>query len=583
MTSEEQGYKLTTSSIHFARPIVIGTRGSALAQWQAQFVAAALRQLAPGLEIEIRIIKTTGDKDQTRPLADLGGLGVFTKEIESALLAGEIDVAVHSLKDLPTEMTPRLTLAAIPAREDARDCIVSRHGVGLAALPRGARIGTSSARRTAQILALRPDAQVVPLRGNVDTRLKKSQTDEYDAVMLAAAGVTRLGRGAEITEYLPFEQVLPDPGQGALGIEIRSDDAPLAALLAPLNDPAARAAVLSERSFLQALGGGCRMPIGAYAEAKEHSLSLRGVVASLDGRILIRGQIEGDPADAERLGSELAGHLSSRGAAEILEAFGRSGPRPLSGKRIIITRALEQASALADQIRASGGEPVEFPTIEIAPLEDFRDLDAALDSASAYDWIVFTSANGVRAVAERAECRGQALSTFYKAEGRTPEVAAIGPATARALEGLGVKVDFVPSKYLGKQIALELPVEPGQRALLLRADIASDELARGLEARGVQTTNVDAYRTIMPQPPTVDLAGADAITFTSSSTVRNFAAIAGDQSINRLERLAVFAIGPVTARTARELGLRVDAVAAEHTVEGLVKTILDYYAEPGSE
>ncbi len=263
------------------------------------------------MQIETRIIKTTGDKDQTRSLADLGGLGVFTKEIENALLAHEIDLAVHSLKDLPTETANGLTIVAIPEREDPRDCIVSRHGVGLSQLPRGARIGTSSARRTAHLLALRPDAQIVPLRGNVDTRLRKAQTEEYDAVVLAAAGIIRLGRASEITEYLSLDSFLPDPGQGALAIEIRADDTELASLVSQLDHAPTRAAVTAERAFLRALGGGCRMPIGAYSEMRGTQLYLRGIVASDDGKEISRGEIGGDATRAEALGAELATKLQS--------------------------------------------------------------------------------------------------------------------------------------------------------------------------------------------------------------------------------------------------------------------------------
>ena len=290
--------------------IIAGTRGSALAQWQTNYIIAALQKIAPNWQIETHIIKTTGDKDQTRSLADLGGLGVFTKEIENALLACEIDLAVHSLKDLPTETAAGLVIAGIPERADPRDCIVSRHKVGLMHLPRGARIGTSSARRAAQVRALRPDAQIVPLRGNVDTRLRKSQTDEYDAVVLAAAGIERLGRANEITEYLALEKFFPDPGQGALAVEIRADDPGLMQLLSQLNHAPTRAAVMAERAFLRALGGGCRMPIGAFAEMRGADLHLSAIIASDDGARVTRGETHGDPGHAEALGAELAARLN---------------------------------------------------------------------------------------------------------------------------------------------------------------------------------------------------------------------------------------------------------------------------------
>lgn len=534
-------------------PLVIGTRGSALAQWQTNYIIAALKRIAPNLQIETHIIKTTGDKDQSRSLADLGGLGVFTKEIENALLAHEIDLAVHSLKDLPTDTAPGLTIAAIPERADPRDCIVSRHGIGLMQLPRGARIGTSSARRTAQLLAWRPDAQIVPLRGNVDTRLRKSQTEEYDAVVLAAAGIIRLGRENAITEYLALEDFLPDPGQGALAIEIRADDVELGVVVSQLDHAPTRVAVTAERAFLRALGGGCRTPMGTFAELRGEQLHLRAIIASDDGSQVRRGEISGEVNRAEELGVELARRTNLKFI--------------LRGKKILLTRAHEQAETLAEKIRALGGEPIEFPTIDFAPLENFNALDKALRRASDFDWIVFTSANGVRFVAERLKTLGIAPNIFA-----LNKLAAIGPATARAAQDLGWRVDFIPTKFLGEQIAIELPIERGQRALLLRADLASDVLARGLQARGVIVVDVEAYRTVMPTSQAIDLTQVDAVTFTSSSTVKNFVAMH-----NAVGNAKVFCIGTVTADTARELGLHVDAVAVEHTIDGLVNAMVEFY------
>ncbi len=577
------------SSLTLPSRLVIGTRGSTLALWQANFIIAALERFAPDLQIEKHIIKTTGDADRVRSLAELGGLGVFTKEIENALLMCDIDLAVHSLKDLPTDTPRGLRIAAIPVREDPRDCIVSRHQVGLMDLPRGVRIGTSSARRAAQLLALRPDAEIVPLRGNVDTRLRKAQTEEYDAVVLAAAGIIRLGRSNEITEYLPLDTFLPDPGQGALAIEIRADDAELGALVAQLDHAATRAAVTAERAFLRELGGGCRMPIGAYAEMRGNRLHVRGIFASDDGKPIKRGEVSGDTTHAAELGAELARNLvgtrhspnsdfttsNTYNPSKLSRQISVANASPLSDRKILVTRAREQASVLTEKIRALGGEPIEFPTIDFAPLDDFREMDQALARVHEFDWVVFTSANGVRAVSDRTRALGLDMHIVTSAK-----LAAIGPATARALEALGLHVDFIPTKFLGEQIAIELPIKRGQRALLLRADIASDVLARGLAARGVAVTNTDAYRTVMPPQRDLDFSQIDAVTFTSSSTVRNFITMLsarGDER-ERLSRAAIFCIGPVTADTAREFGLRVDAVATEHTIDGLVSTLIEYYS-----
>ncbi len=242
----------------------------------------------------------------------------------------------------------------------------------------------------------------------------------------------------------------------------------------------------------------------------------------------------------------------------------------LAGKRILITRARNQAEAFAEKIRAWGGEPMEYPTIEIAPLEDTRELDDALAHVDSYDWVAFTSVNGVNAVDERLRAQNSNWERFTRVQ-----VAAIGPATAHAVQAHGVAVAFVPTKYLGEQVARELPIIVGQRVLLLRADIASAALARALEARGAQVTSIHAYHTIMPNTREFNW-NADAITFTSASTVRHFAAMVSEIP----QPLAVFCIGPVTAQAAQELGLRVDAVAAVHTMDGLLQAMCDYYHKP---
>jgi uroporphyrinogen-III synthase len=412
---------------------------------------------------------------------------------------------------------------------------------------------------------LRPDLKMVPLRGNVDTRLRKAQTEEYDAVVLAAAGVIRLGRAAEITEYLDLDLLLPDPGQAALAVQARTDDPALAKLVARLDDAPTRAAVTAERALLRALGGGCRMPLGAYADVREQMLHLRGLIASVDGTRAVRDEVTG-PWDApEELGARLAEKLLRAGGREVLRQS------VLIGKRILITRAQEQSADFATKIKAYGGVPVEFPTIRFEPVKDPATLDNALARINEFEWVVFTSANGVRAAAQR---QGAVAWLPRAAQSR---IAAIGPATARELGQLGLHVDFVPSRYLGEQIAMELPARPGEKALLLRADLASDALAEGLRARGVQVTDVDAYRTLHEESAPVDWGHIDAVTFTSSSTVRNWVEMSGEHGRRVLSHASVFCIGPVTAESARSLGIRVDAVAQEHTVDGLVETIVNYY------
>jgi hydroxymethylbilane synthase len=297
--------------------MIIGSRGSALAMWQARYVAGRLEQ--NGIQAEIRIIKTTGDHLQTASLTGAGGKGLFTKEIEDALLSGEIDVAVHSLKDLPTQSPAGLVIAANPEREDARDVLV---GHTLTSLPAGARVGTSSSRRTAQLLALRADVQPVAIRGNVDTRLRKLKEGQYDAILLAAAGMRRLSFDSEISYYFGPHEICPAPGQGALAIQTR-EEGHARRLCSELNDRSCSLAVACERTFLAELGGGCQLPVGAFAAVRDDHLGCVGVVASPDGTRIVRGQANGPADHPERVGKNLATQLLAGGAAEILARIGQ--------------------------------------------------------------------------------------------------------------------------------------------------------------------------------------------------------------------------------------------------------------------
>jgi hydroxymethylbilane synthase len=294
--------------------LVIASRGSQLALWQARWVEGQLT--SRGHQCRIEIIKTTGDKITDVPLAKVGTKGLFTKEIEEALLDGRADLAVHSLKDLPTELPTGLVLAAVPEREDPRDAVVGKR---LADLPAGARIGTSSLRRSAQLRNLRPDLEIESVRGNLDTRLRKLDEGRYDAILLAAAGLKRLGWADRIAEILPPEVMCSAVGQGALAIETRAGSRGFRAC-APLDDAPTHAAVTAERGMLAALGGGCQVPIGAHATVRDGHLRLLGVVASPDGSELVRAESEGAPADAAAIGRTLGEELLARGARKILEA-----------------------------------------------------------------------------------------------------------------------------------------------------------------------------------------------------------------------------------------------------------------------
>ncbi len=292
--------------------LVLGTRGSQLARTQSTLVADLLR--GRGHEVRLELITTRGDKETERPVPELGGKGLFTLELEEALREGKIDLAVHSLKDLPTEDAPGLVVAAVPAREDWHDALVSK-GATLMDLPKGARVGTASLRRKALLLRCRPDLHVVSLRGNVDTRLRRVQEGAVDAIVLAAAGLRRLGRKDAITELLDF---LPAPAQGALGIQARADRADVVAALRALHDEATGRAVHAERELLHLLGGGCSVPVGALCTPEGHHLRLRAVVAATDGSRMVEG--EGAGGDPGALGAVVAARLKEEGAQEILDA-----------------------------------------------------------------------------------------------------------------------------------------------------------------------------------------------------------------------------------------------------------------------
>ncbi len=299
--------------------VVIGTRGSQLALWQANWVKATIAEKHPGLTVEIAIIKTRGDRILDVPLAKVGGKGLFVKEIEEALLDGRIDIAVHSMKDMPADIPPGLCIGAVPKREEPRDVLITRSGLPLQRLGHGARIGTSSLRRSAQLLNTRPDVKIVPLRGNIDTRLKKLETESLDAIVLAAAGIRRMELAHRITQILDESIMLPAVGQGALCIETRQTDPRIAELTDALNHRPTRQVVMGERAFLNRLEGGCQVPIAGHGNIADDVFTLTGLVCDVDGSHLIKQTLSGPAEQSERIGLDLAEALLARGAGDILD------------------------------------------------------------------------------------------------------------------------------------------------------------------------------------------------------------------------------------------------------------------------
>ncbi|MCX7602957.1 MAG: hydroxymethylbilane synthase [Bryobacteraceae bacterium] len=535
----------------------IGTRGSQLALWQARHIAGRLARL--GVETEIEVIRTTGDRITDVPLARVGSKGLFTKEIEEALLEGRIDLAVHSLKDLPVELPAGLALAAVPERESPFDAVVGRR---LEELPPGARVGTSSLRRAAQLRRLRPDLVIEDIRGNLDTRLRKLDEGRYDAILLASAGLARLGWKERIAEVLPPEKMCPAVGQGALAVETRAEPDAAFSVCAQLDDAAARCAVEAERALLQALGGGCQVPLGAYAELAEGRLRLRAVVADPSNGEVFETVREGSAEAPQELGRETALALLEAGARRIIVAVNPHA-LPLAGHKVVVTRAPRQAGGLSARLRALGAEVIELPLIDFEPL-DFPPPDWI-----SYDWAVFTSANGVEFFFRRVEPKPG------------PRLCAIGPATAAALRRFGLEPELVPGEYVAESVVqafAQLGIA-GRRVLLPRAAEARDVIPGELRRLGATVDVVPVYRTVVPEGleqkarEMFSLLQPDWVTLTSSSTVRHLLAVVPREL---LEGVRLASIGPVTSRTAREAGLGIAVEAERYTVEGLAEAMADW-------
>jgi hydroxymethylbilane synthase len=547
------------------RTLRIGTRGSALALAQTRLVEQAL--VAAGADtIEVVTLTTDGDR---RAADTPWGEGAFVAAIERALLEGQIDVAVHSAKDVPTVEDERLVLAAYLPREDARDALVVRVGgpaTGVVDLAPGSRVGTDSPRRTGFLRAMRPDLDVHPLHGNVDTRLRRLDEGDTDALVLAVAGLTRLGREDRIAERLDPRVVPPAPGQGAICVQVRRDDGAALATIARIDDPATRTAVEAERAFLAASGGGCRAPIGALAHVVGDRLELAGGYVRPDGTSAVVDQVDGPASEGHRLAAGLAERMASRSPST------RKGPlRPT----VLVTRARDQSVDLMRALDDAGVRALSVPAIEIQPA-DPAPLDAAAQRLEAYAWVVVTSANGAAATAAAVARVGAATdSTRW---------AAVGIATARALEMAGITVAHRPRRATGRAIADELPINPGDAVLLVRGDLAGPELPEGLRARGADVEEVVAYRTVeAPDPSRPLLAEAldrhvDAILFASGSAARGLLALAADAE--RVRSIPAVCIGPETAAEATRLGFHVLREAPMASAEILARVTAETLAPP---
>ncbi|HEV8535978.1 MAG TPA: hydroxymethylbilane synthase [Candidatus Limnocylindria bacterium] len=517
--------------------VVIGTRGSALALAQSRLVASRI-----GDDAEIRVVRTAGDADD-RPIRELGD-GAFVGTIEEALLRREIDAAVHSLKDLPTAAREGLVVAAVPEREDPRDVLVTATRGGLASLPEHAVVGTSSPRRAAFLRALRRDVVTREIRGNVDTRLRKVASGQYDATVLALAGLRRLGVAVGEAEVLDEDAMPPAPGQGALAVQCRADDHGIRTRLERLDDREVHLAVDAERALLSALGATCALRLGALARGEGRAVRLRAAFAIGD-----------EIARFEGVGPDPAALASA--AARALEAS------LLGGVTAVLTRDEEDDRELADELRALRARVVIAPCIRIEPLPDRRPLARALAELGPDDLIVVTSGAGAAAV---ASC-GVVLQA---------PVAAVGPATASRLRALGIVPSFVARRPSASALAIELPLPRGT-VLLARSDRATEDLPAVLRERGARVRELVAYRTVVGAGG--DIASArDAVAqgrgvvvvFASPSAVEGCVRELGARV---LQRAKLVAIGPTTAQAVRELVGVVPTTARAPDALGLASAV----------
>lgn len=546
--------------------LVIGTRGSDLALAQSRAVASALEAAWPGLTVELQVMVTRGDRELDRPLPELGGKGLFTRELEEALRAGTIDLAVHSLKDLPVEDPPELRLGAVTRRSSRHDVLYSLQGWTLETLPPRAVVGTSSPRRAAQLAVIRPDVQAITLRGNVPTRLRRIEEGQYDAVLLAEAGLARLDLlDPARSVVLPLDVVVPAPGQGALAVQCRADDPDTAALLAPLHDPVTALETGVERAFLRALGGGCAVPVGAACEAADSRLRLR--VFRECWRVAVDGPVD----RPEELVARAVEVLRSREAGT------------LAGRRVVITRTRDQAGVFREMLEGRGAVVLELPLIEI----DFRE-DAVPDPEGT-DLLVFTSANGVRAFAALLTRQGQDPDGW-----RGLPVAVIGPGTARTAAALGFRVEMTAEQSVAEgfldTLRSRMAGLHNKTLLVVQGEQARDTLCEGLRQAGARVIRVTPYRTCCraaisaTEAAMLEAFRPQAVAFTSASTARAYAAAVSEPLRNRLQTGGVryVSIGPQTTLAAEAAALPIAGTAARHDLEGLTRLLEELIGNPGN-
>ena len=559
--------------------VTVGTRKSKLALWQTAAAIAELSKRFPQVKFQTRQFTTKGDRTLDQPLPEIGGKGLFTAELDKAICDGEIDLAIHSLKDLPTTSPAGISIAPVLDREDARDVLVSRSNLKLHELPADAIIGTSSPRRQMQIMNLRPDVQCRPIRGNVPTRIRKVRDGEYDATVLAAAGVNRLGLQAEVAQWFELDEILPAPGQAMMAATFRSDDALILELVNALSSRQDNDCVAAERTVLSLLGGGCAAPIAACASVDaDRQMTLTARIGLLDGKSSLIDSACG--SDGIELARQLTEKLTRSGAELFIN---QDLQHSLKDKRIVVSRAPEQCEEFAALLRATGAVPIVMPSIEFRSVvteETTEQLRSALQTA---DWIIFTSRNAIRFFFAALED-----APPIRAETR---IACVGSRSAASLSEWRLTPDFVPRRFSGDTFAAEFAeyiaadsAPPHSPKILYPSAVKiATDLPKSLEAHGCQVNRIPVYETLEPSLSESSLdelrAGVDVVTFASPSAARSFSrqVKAAGLGPDLLKTSCVACIGEMTAQIAQECEVAVDIVPEQSTLASLVLAIIKKY------
>lgn len=548
------------------KTIVIGTRGSQLSLVQTNLVKELLTPHVPQTTIEITTITTKGDKNMKPIPLDTIGKGWFTKEIDKQMLDGTIDMAVHSLKDLLDTLTNGLTIAAIPEREDPREALVTNTGRTLKQLKKGAIIGTDSLRRKIQILELRPDLEVKSVRGNVNKRLEKLDTGEYDGLFLAVAGLKRLGLESRITEYFDAETFIPSPGQGALAVVCKIANKELFQALQQMEHKQSLIAVTAERAFSAATGGGCSMPVGAYAQIKQNILTLYGMIGSEDGKHIVRGSIKGTSTDPRGLAEKLAERLLKKAASWY-------DMKKVPPKQYVITTRAKADKNLTNKLKSLGLTNLNLAvTKQVSNLAE-SELSEYLTDLSKYHWLIFTSSNGVLFFTKALKKLGINIADLSKLN-----IAAVGPQTAAIAQKHGMTISFIPSNFSSNDLAKELPDLKNQTVLLARSAIGKPALKKQLEEKGARVTDMPLYTTktqslsLKPFYELVENKQIAALTFTSPSSVNGFVENLLEKQKQVLQ-LPVYVIGKSTASAAERAGFKTIFIADRQTMDAIIRKI----------